>query len=275
MIDTHAHLQHQRYEDDLAAVLDRAAAAGVTAVILPGTDVKDSRAAIALAERYANAPCALYAAVGVHPTSTDDVEPDEIAELHELAQHPRVVAIGEIGLDYYWPNRSDRRWPCASPVVQRIAFEEQLALAAELNLPVIIHDRDAHKDTLHILRRWVAGGSERTGTIHAYAGGPERLKDTLDLGFYIGMDGPVTFPRAADLLAVAQQVPLDRLLLETDAPYLTPHPHRSRRNEPAYLTYVVERIAAIKRITPNQVNATTTQNAQRLFKRMAEEEGRQ
>lgn len=268
MIDTHAHLQHHQYAKDLDAVLARAAAAGVTAAILPGTDLEDSRIAVALAERYADAPCALYAAIGVHPTATLNAGPDVIAEFRELAQRPRVVAIGEIGLDDYWTHRSDRRWPCADLIVQKLAFMAQLALAAELNLPVIIHDRDAHEDTLQILREWVAGGSGRTGTLHAYAGGPAWLKATLDLGFYIGMDGPVTFPKAGDLHAVAQETPLDRLLLETDAPYLTPHPHRGQRNEPAYLTYVVERIAALKGTTPAQINEATTTNARRLFTRM-------
>ncbi|MBN2003331.1 MAG: TatD family hydrolase [Anaerolineae bacterium] len=268
MIDTHAHLQHHQYAQDLDVVLARAAAAGVTAAILPGTDVEDSRAAVALAERYADAPCALYAAVGVHPTAALDIGPDEITVLRALAQHPRVVAVGEIGLDYYWPGRPDRRWPCADPATQRLALEAQLALAAELGMPVIIHDRDAHEDTLRILGEWVAGGNGRTGVLHAYAAGPALLDATLALGFYVGMDGPVTFPKATDLHAVAQQTPLDRLLLETDAPYLTPHPHRGHRNEPAHLTYVVERIAELRGATPEPINDATTRNAQRIFKRL-------
>lgn len=266
IIDTHAHLQHNQYRQDLDAVLTRAAHAAVQAAILPGTDVEDSRAAVKLAQKYAAAPCTLYAAVGVHPTSTGDLGPDGLKTLRALAQSsPRVIAIGEIGLDYYWPRQPNRRWLCAEPGAQRLAFKAQLALAADLGLPVIIHDRDAHEDTLRLLREWVDGGSGRTGVLHAYAGGPEFLQATLDLGFSIGMDGPVTFGNAADLHAVARLVPLDRLLLETDAPYLTPQPHRGKRNEPAHLTYVAQRIAELKGVPVKQITQATTANAQRLF----------
>ncbi len=266
IIDTHAHLQHKQYAQDLDAVLTRAVQSGVQAALLPGTDVEDSRAAVALAKRHTSGPCVLYAAVGVHPTATGDFGPADLKALHALAQSsPRVVAIGEIGLDYYWPRQPNRRWPCAEPGVQRLAFKAQLGLAADLGLPVIVHDRDAHEDTLRLLRDWVADGSGRTGVLHAYAGGPEFLQATLDLGFCVGMDGPVTFGNAADLHAVARVVPLDRLLLETDAPYLTPHPHRGKRNEPAYLTYVAQRIAELKGVTVKQITKATTANAQRLF----------
>ncbi len=265
MLDTHIHLQFPIYADDLDAVLARAAEAGVSACIVPGTDLEDSRAAIALSERYAAGPCVLYVAVGFHPTNAHLLTPDALRELRALAQHPRVVAIGEIGLDYYWPQQSRRDWPCAEPAQQRAAFERQLELAAELDLPVAIHDRDASDDTLRILRAWVAGGGGRSGVYHAYAGGPTRLEETLALGFYIGMDGPVTFPKATDLHAVARQVPLERLLLETDGPYLTPHPYRGKRNEPGYLRYVVQQIAALRDCTPESVDATTAANAHALF----------
>jgi TatD DNase family protein len=265
-IDTHAHLQHARFADDLDAILTRAAECGVTAAIVPGSTLEDSRAAVALAERYAGAPCALYAAVGVHPTDADSLTPATLAELRELAAHPRVVAIGEIGLDYYWPNIPNRGWPCAEPAQQRAALEAQLALAAELSLPVILHDREAHADILDILRAWTHDHPERSGTLHAYAAGPALLPEALALNLYVGMDGPVTFKKATGLHEVARQVPLDRLLLETDAPYLTPHPHRGQRNEPAYVTYVAERIAALKDIPVETLAAATTANAQRLFR---------
>ena len=265
LIDTHAHLYDPRY-NDVAAILSRAADAGVTTAIVPGTTLENSRAAVALARRYAGAPCALYAAVGIHPTNADDLAPDTLAELRDLACDPRVVAIGEIGLDYYWPNVPHRTWPCAEPAQQRSALEAQLALAEELGLPVIIHDREAHEDTLHILRSWVARRPENTGTLHAYAGGPSLLTEALALGFYIGMDGPVTFKKAAELHEVARQVPLDRLLLETDAPYLTPHPHRGRRNEPAYLIYVAQRIAELQGAPVEQIERATSANAQHLFR---------
>lgn len=266
MIDTHIHLQHAQYSKDLGKVLERAAQAGVTAAIIPGTTVADSRAAIALAERHTGTPCALYAAVGVHPTGADELTPAALAELRDLAQHPRVVAIGEIGLDYYWPKQPDRRWPCAAPATQRQAFRRQLELAADLGLPVIIHDRDAHADALRMLTEWVRGGEGRAGTLHAYAGGPELLQDALDLGLYIGMDGPVTFANAADLHQVARQVPLERLLLETDGPYLTPQPRRGQRNEPAYLQYIAQRIAELRDVAPKAIHAAAAANARQLFR---------
>ena len=268
LIDTHAHLQHARFADDLDATLARAAERGVTAAIVPGSTLEDSRSASALAERYAGAPCALYAAVGIHPTEAASLTPATLAELRELAQHPRVVAIGEIGLDYYWPNIPNRGWPCAEPVQQRAALEAQLTLAAELSLPVILHDRDAHADILDILRAWMHDHSERHGTLHAYAGGPALLREALALNLYIGMDGPVTFKKATGLHEVARLVPMERLLLETDAPYLTPHPYRGRRNEPAYVAYVAERIAALKNLAVETIAAATTANAQRLFGRI-------
>ena len=270
LIDTHAHLQHARFADDLDATLARAAERGVTAVIVPGSSLEDSRAAVALAERYATprcagTPCTLYAAVGIHPTDADGLTPSTLAKLRELAAHPRVVAIGEIGLDYYWPNIPNRGWPCAEPAQQRAALEAQLALAAELSLPVILHDRDAHADILDILRAWMRDHPERSGTLHAYAAGPALLPEALALNLYIGMDGPVTFEKATGLHEVARQVPLDRLLLETDAPYLTPHPYRGRRNEPAYLTHVADYIATLRNIPVETLAAATTANAQRLF----------
>lgn len=270
LIDTHAHLQHARFVDDLDTVLARAAEHGVTTAIVPGSTLEDSRAAVALAKRYANTPCALYASVGIHPTAADGLTHAALAELRELARHPRVVAIGEIGLDYYWPNIPNRGWPCANPSQQCAALEAQLALAAELSLPVILHDRDAHADILAILSAWIHDHPERTGTLHAYAAGPALLPEALALNLYIGMDGPVTFEKATELHEVARQVPLERLLLETDAPYLTPHPYRGQRNEPAHLTYIAERIAVLKELETETLAAAATTNAQCLFRLCAQ-----
>jgi TatD DNase family protein len=264
-IDTHVHLQHAKYTQDLDDVLARAGAAQITAAIVPGTDLESSRAAVALAERHAEGPCALYAAVGLHPTEAHAYTAAVDQALRELAQHPRVVAIGEIGLDFYWPRVPDRGWPCAEPDQQIEALAAQLALAAELGLPVILHDREAHTEILRRLKAWVQGGVGRTGTLHAYAGGPEHLDEALELGFYIGMDGPVTFKKAKALHRVAQQVPLERLLLETDGPYLTPQPHRGRRNEPAYLPHIARRIADLRGGSVQDVAETTTHNARSLF----------
>ncbi len=265
-VDTHVHLQHRRYNADRERVLARAAREGVRTLIVPGTDLATSREAVALAERYADGPVVVYAAVGVHPTDADSLTPQVLAALRDLARHPRVVAVGEIGLDYYWPRQPQRGWSCASPARQRRAFEEQLALAAEVGLPVIVHDRDAHQDTLAMLGDWVDGHAERRGTLHAYACGPALLDEVVALGFYIGMDGPVTFKKATALHTVARQVPLERLLLETDAPYLSPQPRRGRRNEPAYLIYVAQRIAELRGIAPAALARATTANARQLFR---------
>lgn len=265
LIDTHAHLQNPAFASDLDAILERAARAGVHACLVPGSTLLDSRAAVALAERFAAGPCSLYAAVGIHPTDVDASFEVDLPELRDLAQHPRVVAIGEIGLDYYWPQQSQRTWPCAGPPLQRRALEKQLALAAELHLPVIIHDRDAHADVFAMLADWIRGVAPRTGTLHAYAAGPSRLHEALDLGFYIGMDGPVTYHKATDLHEVARQVPLERYLIETDSPYLPPHPHRGERNEPAHLSLIVERLAELRQLPPETIACASTQNASRLF----------
>jgi TatD DNase family protein len=265
IVDTHVHLQDPRYSHDLDEVLARAAAAGVTKAILPGTTVEDSIEAVGLAEAHARSPCALYAAIGVQPTNTHLLTATALATLRELARSPVVVAIGEIGLDYYWPQVKDRGWQCAEPEVQRDAFNRQLALAAEFDLPVIIHDREAHSDTLGALRAWKAAHPTARGSLHAYAGGLAHLAEVLELGFHIGMDGPVTFPKATTLHAVAREVPLDRLLLETDGPYLTPVPHRGKRNEPAYLVHVAARIAELRDVSPDRISEATSMNAGTLF----------
>jgi len=269
MIDTHVHLQLSQYNDDLVAVLDRASAAGVHAAIVPGTKLKDSVAAAGLAATHRDAMCSLYATVGIHPTSAQTLTNNVLERLAGLAAEQRVVAIGEIGLDYYWPKRKNRGWYCAPPEVQRDALRRQLALAADLDLPVVIHDRDAHRDTLEILGAWkkdnAHGRARARGVLHSYAGGPELLQDVLALGFYIGVDGPVTFRQARDLHEVTRVVPLDRLLLETDGPYLTPEPHRGRRNEPAYIPLIATRIAELKGLTVEQIAEATTTNAEDLF----------
>lgn len=266
IIDTHVHLQYDRYAGDRDAVLKRASAAGISSVIVPGTTLEDSRQAIALAETYAKADCAVYATVGIHPTNAHTLTPNTLTALRELAQHPRVVAIGETGLDYYWPQVQDRSWPCAEPAEQRDVLTAHLDLAADLGLPVIIHDRDAHEDTLKLLGAWVDGGPHRRGTLHAYAAGPDHLQEVMALGFFIGIDGPVTFKKAAALHEVARRVDLDHLLLETDGPYLTPAPHRGKRNEPAYLPYVVAHIAALRSTSPETICRKTSRNAIALFK---------
>ncbi|MBN1920922.1 MAG: TatD family hydrolase [Anaerolineae bacterium] len=265
LVDTHVHLQNPAYAGDLEAILERASQAGIHACLVPGSTLPDSRAAVALAERFSAGPCTIYAAVGIHPTDVDAHLAAALPELRDLAQHPRVVAIGEIGLDYYWPQQPNRTWPCADPPLQRRALEQQLTLAAEVRLPIIIHDRDAHTDIFAMLEDWTQGDATREGTLHAYAAGPAQLQQALDLGFYIGMDGPVTYHKATSLHEVARLVPLERLLIETDGPYLPPQPYRGQRNEPAYLSLVANRIAELRQLPPQTVAAASTHNAERLF----------
>lgn len=248
LIDSHTHLDFPHFDADREAVIGRAREGGLVALLNVGASLDSSRASVALAERHD----LIYAAVGIHPHEATAVTPAALDALRGLASHPKVVAIGEIGLDYY-RDLSPRD-------AQRKAFAEQLALAAELGLPVVIHSRDALDDVLGMLRDW-----QGRGVFHSYAGGPERLDEVLELGFAISIAGPVTFPKAEGLRAVAAAVPLERLLVETDCPYLTPEPHRGRRNEPAHVRHVVEAIAGARTLDGEQVALQTAHNAQVLF----------
>jgi len=248
LIDSHAHLDFGHFNADREAVIERAREAGLVTIVNIGTSLASSRATVKLAEQYDF----IYAAVGVHPHDAKTVTPAVLDELRALTRHPKVVAIGEIGLDYY-RDLSPRD-------VQRRAFAEQLALAAELRLPVVIHSREAHADVLAALRGW-----EGTGVLHSYSAGPEHLEEVLGLGFSIGISGPVTFPKAERLREVAAAVPLERLLVETDCPYLTPVPYRGRRNEPAYVQYVVEAVACARKMPAETVAQATVDNTRRLF----------
>lgn len=260
LIDTHLHLDFDAFDDDREAVIERALAAGVQRMITIGINRETCRRAVALAEQYAP----VYAAVGIHPNDATEWDIETERELRELARHPKVVAIGEIGLDYYW-----ERVPHD---VQARVFRTQLALASELGLPVIIHDRDAHADVLNILREWVESGRAPTppGVLHCFSGDHAMAEEALALGFYVGVDGPVTFKNARALQALVAQLPLDRLLVETDAPFLTPHPYRGKRNEPAYVRFVAEKIAELQNCTFETVAHQTTRNAETLFARLVE-----
>jgi TatD DNase family protein len=248
LIDSHVHLDSHKFDGDREAAVERAREAGVAAILNASGDLASSRAAVALAERYDF----IYAAVGVHPHDARTVTPAVLDELRAMAPHPKVVAIGEIGLDYY-RDLSPRP-------VQRRALADQLALAAELGLPVVVHSREALDDVLAALQGW-----EGTGVLHSYSGGPERLEEVLELGFSIGISGPVTFPKAERLRAVAAVVPLERLLVETDCPYLTPVPYRGRRNEPAHVRYVAEAVARARGMEAEPLARAAADNARRLF----------
>ena len=248
LIDSHAHLDSREFDGDRELVVERAREAGVVAILTVGENLASSQAAVALAEKYD----LVYAAVGVHPHDAKTLTPVVLDELRALAHHPRVVAVGEIGLDYH-RDLSPRP-------VQRQAFAGQLALAAELGLPVAVHSRDALDDVLAALRDW-----EGAGVLHSYSGGPERLEEVLGLGFYVGITGLVTFPEAEQLRAVAAAVPLERLLVETDCPVLTPVPYRGRRNEPAYVRFVAEQVARARGVPVETVAQATSDSARRLF----------
>ena len=248
LIDSHAHLDFRHFEDDREKVIGRAQKAGLATIVNIGTSLASSQSSIELADRYAF----IYATVGVHPHSAKTVTPPLLDQMRSLAEHRKVVAVGEIGLDYY-RDLSPRP-------VQRRVFAEQLALAGELGLPVVVHSREAHDDVLAALRGW-----EGTGVLHSYSAGPSLLEEVLALGFSVGLSGPVTFPKADALRAVAATVPMERLLVETDCPYLTPKPYRGRRNEPAYVEYVVEAVARARGMLPVDVAQATVDNACRLF----------
>jgi TatD DNase family protein len=262
LVDSHCHLDVEHFDADRAEVLVRAQAAGVTRIVNPGIDLRHCRQAIALAERQPQ----VYAAVGIHPNSSGDFSAATLAELRRLAAHQRVVAIGEIGLDYYWQK--------VDPAQQAAAFEAQLELAAELGLPVIIHNRDAGEDVAAILRAWVKTPAMRAsplaarpfwGVLHAFGGDLALATEAYDWRFVLGLGGPVTFTNARRLHELAPQLRLDRLMLETDAPYLTPHPHRGQRNEPAYVALVCAQLARLTGWTPAGIAAATTAVAEQFF----------
>jgi TatD DNase family protein len=254
LVDSHVHLDCAAYDDDRPQALARAVDAGVAWMVDVGADLASSRRAVELSEREP----LIWAAVGVHPHDADTLTPAALDELRSLAGRPRVVAIGEIGLDYY-RDLSPR-------AEQRRAFEAQLALALELQLPVIVHDRDAHEDTLAILRAAASRrGGELRGVMHCFSGDLALAREALDLGLYLGVAGPVTFPKTAALAEVVRQVPLDRLLVETDSPYLAPQERRGRRNEPAFVRLVAERVAELRGLSLEEVGAITSANACGLF----------
>lgn len=255
LVDSHLHLDYDRFDGERDGVVARAVAAGVGAMITIGTDLATSRAAVALAERYGP----VWAAVGVHPNEADGWDEGTADALRALAAHPKVVAIGEIGRDNHW----DR----VAPARQQEVFEAQLALAAELGMPVVIHDREAHDEIMETLRRWVSRLTSQSGpgVLHCFSGDGRMAREALALGFYLGVDGPVTFKNAAALHELVSGLPLNRLLIETDAPFLTPHPRRGKRNEPAYVRYVAEQVAALMGRPVEEVATVTTGNARRLF----------
>lgn len=248
IFDSHAHYNDKRFDDDRDAVLTDMLGSTVCGIINCGTDLPSSRRSIALAEQFDG----MYAAVGFHPEDLGDVERD-YDECVGLLSHDKVVAVGEIGLDYYWdafPRPMQQDW-----------FIRQMQLAKKHDLPVIVHDRDAHEDTLTLLKQ-----EKPKGVLHAFSGSVEMAKIVLDLGMYIGLGGVVTFKNARKTVEVAEMIPLDRLLLETDAPYMAPVPFRGRRNDSTLIRFVAARIAELRGMDTDEILDITAENAKRLFR---------
>ena len=251
LFDTHAHYDDERFDGDRDALLASMPERGVELIVNPGCTVKTSHTAVELAARFAH----VYAAVGIHPENCHDFTPAQIDDLRALAARPKVVAIGEIGLDYYWAENPPRDF-------QQMVFRKQLALAEELDLPVIVHDREAHGDSLSIIREFPAV----TGVFHCFSGSPEMAEELLKRGWYLGFDGPITYKNARRAPEVVAITPLERMVVETDAPYLSPVPVRGRRNDSRYLPHVIAKLAEWKGVTPEEMTRITCENGKRLFR---------
>ncbi|RDU34812.1 hydrolase TatD [Neobacillus piezotolerans] len=251
LIDTHAHLNAEQYEEDVEEVITRAKENGVGKIVVVGFDRPTIEKAIGLAETHDF----IYACIGWHPVDAIDMTDEDLSWIEELAAHSKVVALGEMGLDYHW-DKSPRD-------IQKEVFRKQIRLAKKVKLPIVIHNREATADIVEILKE--EGASEVGGIMHCYSGSVEIARQCVDMNFYISLGGPVTFKNAVKPKEVAAELPLDRLLIETDCPYLTPHPHRGKRNEPGYVKLVAEEIARIKGISFEEVAKATTENAMRLF----------
>jgi TatD DNase family protein len=270
LTDTHCHLDLSKFEEDRQEVFRRALEAGVERILNPALDLESSLSIIGLAETYPQ----LYAAVGFHPTELDKFSEQAFDGVKNLVAHPKVVAVGEIGLDYYWVKEEDQR------ALQREVLIKQLAFAQTAHKPVVIHMREendawfgqASLDLLDILSEWNAGLhaaghplAERPGVLHSYNGNLETAQKAIERNFYIGVTGPVTYKNAEQKRRIIQQLPLTSLLIETDAPFLAPVPQRGKRNEPAFVAYIADKIAEIHKTTREQVANITTANAARLF----------
>lgn len=251
LFDTHTHLNAEQFEEDYKEVIERAREAGVSKMVVVGFDQPTIKRAMALIEQYDE----LYASVGWHPVDAIDLTEKDLEWIEALAKHPKVVALGEMGLDYHWDK---------SPVdIQKEVFRVQIQLAKKLKLPIIIHNREATQDIIQILDE--EGAKDVGGIMHCFSADWEAAKHCLDMNFHISFGGPVTFKNAESTREVAKKIPFDRLLIETDCPYLSPHPFRGKRNEPARVRLIAEQLADLKGISLEELAQITTQNANRLF----------
>lgn len=247
IFDAHAHYDDKWFDDDRSALLSSLPQNGVAYVVNAAVDLETAETAISYAETYPH----VYACAGIHPENLDGLADDYLDQLTELLKHPKVVALGEIGLDYHWEIPKE---------LQNRVFEEQLLLARKLDVPVVIHDREAHGDVMALVRKY-----QPKGLMHCYSGSVEMLKEVLKLGMSISLGGTVTFKNARVPVEVAAAVPLDRLLLETDAPYLSPVPYRGKRNDSTNIAYTAARIAEIRGMDAQELIDLTTENAKRLY----------
>jgi len=250
-IDTHVHLNADQYDEDLQQVIERAIEAKVEKMVVVGFDRKTIERAMKLADEYEF----IYAVIGWHPVDAIDCTPDDLEWVEQLAAHPKVVGIGETGLDYYW-DKSPKE-------VQQALFRKQIHLAQKLKLPIIIHNREATGDVVKILRE--ENAASVGGVMHCFSGSVETARECIDLNFMISLGGPVTFKNARMPKEVAKEIPLEFLMIETDAPYLAPHPYRGKRNEPSFVPLVAEEIARQKELTIDEVALATTSNAIKFF----------
>lgn len=267
LTDTHCHLDYHKFDADRAEVIRRANESGVEKILVPGLHHRSSKEAVKLAEQHPS----VYAAVGFHPTDLDEFSEKTFEQVKELAKHRKVVAVGEIGIDYYWVKEPEKR------AFQHEALRRQLQFAKEINKPVVIHMREegdawfgqASTDLLDILAEWQRGLSgrlaEQPGVLHSFNGTLETAQKGLALNFYIGVTGPVTYKNAGKKREIVKQLPLTKLLIETDAPFLAPVPFRGKRNEPAFVRHIADKIAEIHSKSPAEIAALTTANAARLF----------
>lgn len=258
--DTHCHLDMPAFEEDFDAALLRAVDAKLEFIIIPSLDCSTARKALTLLRKN---PGFFYLTVGIHPTYSAEVNPDCLSQLASLAAQPGVVAMGELGLDYFWDY--------ATPAQQKAVLLPQLELASQLNLPLVIHNRDAEKDLGPILLNWQASLpashplKDRPGVMHSYTGPQELAQALLEAGFYFGIGGPVTYRNGKDKQALVAMLPNEKILLETDSPYMPPHPHRGKRNEPAYIPLIAAKVGEIWGMSAEEVGRITTANAKRLF----------
>ena len=250
LFDTHAHYDSRQFDADRDEVLAALPAAGVELVVDPGCDIPSSRAALDLARRFAH----VRAAVGVHPSDCDGVTDADFDELRRLCKEPGVVAVGEIGLDYYWKDNPPKEF-------QQSVFRRQIELAIELDLPIIVHDREAHGDCLTIIRDY----PEARGVFHCFSGSAEMAEELLKRGWYLGFDGPITYKNARRAAEVVAVTPMDRIVIETDSPYLSPVPYRGKRNDSRNLTFIVEKLSEWKGVGYAEMERATWENGKRLY----------